>query len=106
MVTANHLRHACQPKLSGWAIRALIKRVYQRPMVTLEELHISPQNLLVGQLLVVHFSNLAFMEVWQEENHYWKKCLKIPFAVYHEHVRDIANVWKVLWSDETKASCV
>uniref|UniRef100_A0A3B3Z8Z9 [histone H3]-trimethyl-L-lysine(9) demethylase n=1 Tax=Periophthalmus magnuspinnatus TaxID=409849 RepID=A0A3B3Z8Z9_9GOBI len=44
----------------------------RRPRVTLEELQRSTAQvggLFTGQLLVVHYTNLVFMEEWQEESH-------------------------------------
>ena len=57
------------------------------------------ENLSTGQLLVMHSTNQAFMEEWQEESHCWNKAMQFATS----HVGGATNMWStVLWSDETK----
>ena len=59
--TANLPRHGRPPKLKVQARRALIREAAKRPVVILQS--------STGQLLVMHSTNLAVMEEWQEESH-------------------------------------
>ena len=81
--TANLPRHGHPPKLTGWAIRALIREAAKRPMVTLEELQRSTAQ--VGESVhrttisyALHKSGL-YGRVTRRE-----PLLKQSHAVYHK----------------------
>ena len=80
--------HRSEKQPTGWKLR----RSCRDPQLRWK-------NLSTGQLLVMHSTNRAFMEEWQEESHCWNKIMQVATS----HAAGTTNMWsKVLWSDETK----
>ena len=85
---AGQEEHRSEKQPTGWKLR----RSCRDPQLRWK-------NLSTGQLLVMHSTNRAFMEEWQEESHCWNKIMQVATS----HAAGTTNMWsKVLWSDETK----
>lgn len=61
-----------------------IREATKTPSVTLEELERRWENLSTSQLLVVHLTNMIFMEERQEQSIVERKPPKVPFSVFNK----------------------